>query len=97
MCGSCRCASRTGSSFCPLACWPSQIGRADVCSSDLTMNQCEAHRPYPSTLPVRTYVWELPVRISHWFIVLSIGVLAFTDRKSRRVLFRSNDEPVRGA
>ena len=29
----------------------------------------EAHRPYPSTLPVR---------VSHWFIVLSIGVLAFT-------------------
>ncbi len=38
----------------------------------------EAHSPYPSTLPVRTYVWELPVRVSHWFIVLSIAVLSFT-------------------
>src|SRR5215471_17445322 len=27
----------------------------------------EAHRAYPTTLPVRTYVWELPVRVSHWF------------------------------
>src|SRR6266581_239747 len=33
----------------------------------------EAHRPYPSTLPVRTYVWELPVRVSHWFIHLVAG------------------------
>jgi Ni/Fe-hydrogenase 1 B-type cytochrome subunit len=24
------------------------------------------------------YVWELPVRVSHWFIVLSVAVLAFT-------------------
>jgi Ni/Fe-hydrogenase 1 B-type cytochrome subunit len=38
----------------------------------------EAHRPYPTTLPVRTYVWELPVRVSHWFIVLPIAVLSFT-------------------
>lgn len=26
----------------------------------------------------RVYVWELPVRISHWLIVLSIAVLSFT-------------------
>ena len=38
----------------------------------------EAHRPYPTSDLVRTYVWELPVRVSHWFIVLSIGVLSFT-------------------
>ena len=38
----------------------------------------EAHRPYPTTELVRTYVWELPVRVSHWFIVLPVAVLAFT-------------------
>jgi Ni/Fe-hydrogenase 1 B-type cytochrome subunit len=38
----------------------------------------EAHRPYPQSEPVRTYVWELPVRVSHWFIVLPAAVLAFT-------------------
>jgi Ni/Fe-hydrogenase 1 B-type cytochrome subunit len=27
---------------------------------------------------VRVYVWELPVRVSHWVIVLSIAVLSFT-------------------
>jgi Ni/Fe-hydrogenase 1 B-type cytochrome subunit len=27
---------------------------------------------------VRVYVWELPVRLSHWVIVLSIAVLSFT-------------------
>ena len=34
----------------------------------------------PSTLgpSKRVYVWELPVRVSHWFIVLSAAVLAFT-------------------
>jgi Ni/Fe-hydrogenase 1 B-type cytochrome subunit len=38
----------------------------------------EAHRPYPAADPVRTYVWELPVRASHWLIVVSIAVLSFT-------------------
>jgi len=38
----------------------------------------EAHGPYPASEPVRTYVWELPVRISHWFIVLPVGILSFT-------------------
>ena len=28
--------------------------------------------------PVRFYVWELPVRVSHWFIFLSVVVLSFT-------------------
>lgn len=27
---------------------------------------------------VAVYIWELPVRIAHWVIVLSIGVLSFT-------------------
>jgi Ni/Fe-hydrogenase 1 B-type cytochrome subunit len=27
---------------------------------------------------VRVYVWEVPVRLSHWLFVLSIGVLSFT-------------------
>ena len=27
---------------------------------------------------VRVYVWQIPVRISHWLIVLSIAVLSFT-------------------
>jgi Ni/Fe-hydrogenase 1 B-type cytochrome subunit len=38
----------------------------------------EAHRPYPSSEVVRTYVWELPVRVSHWFIFLPVVVLSFT-------------------
>jgi Ni/Fe-hydrogenase 1 B-type cytochrome subunit len=38
----------------------------------------EAHRPYPASELVRTYVWELPVRVSHWFIFLPVLVLSFT-------------------
>src|ERR1035441_2998194 len=38
----------------------------------------EAHRPEPGFPTVRVYVWELPVRISHWFIFLPIFVLSFT-------------------
>jgi Ni/Fe-hydrogenase 1 B-type cytochrome subunit len=38
----------------------------------------EAHRPQPAFPPVRVYVWELPVRVSHWFIFLPIVVLSFT-------------------
>jgi len=38
----------------------------------------EAHRPYPASELVRTYVWELPVRVSHWFIFLPVVVLSFT-------------------
>lgn len=38
----------------------------------------EAHRPEPRLPTSRVYVWELPVRVSHWFIVLSAAVLAFT-------------------
>lgn len=36
---------------------------------------------HPSAYPpglVRAYVWEAPVRISHWLIVLSVTVLSFT-------------------
>jgi Ni/Fe-hydrogenase 1 B-type cytochrome subunit len=38
----------------------------------------EAHRPEPAFPPVRVYVWEQPVRVSHWFIFLSVVVLSFT-------------------
>jgi Ni/Fe-hydrogenase 1 B-type cytochrome subunit len=38
----------------------------------------EAHRPEPGFPTVRVYVWELPVRISHWFIFLPIVALSFT-------------------
>lgn len=38
----------------------------------------EAHSPQPKSPPVRVYVWELPVRISHWLIFLPVVVLAFT-------------------
>jgi Ni/Fe-hydrogenase 1 B-type cytochrome subunit len=38
----------------------------------------EAHRPEPTFPTVRVYVWELPVRVSHWFIFLPIVVLSFT-------------------
>ena len=38
----------------------------------------EAHRPEPALPPVRVYVWELGVRISHWFIFLPVVVLSFT-------------------
>jgi Ni/Fe-hydrogenase 1 B-type cytochrome subunit len=35
-------------------------------------------RPVPSTDLVRVYVWEWPVRITHWLIALSIVVLSVT-------------------
>ena len=38
----------------------------------------EAHRPEPAFPTVRVYVWELPVRVSHWFIFLLVIVLSFT-------------------
>jgi Ni/Fe-hydrogenase 1 B-type cytochrome subunit len=38
----------------------------------------ESKAPYVPGKSVRVYVWELPVRLSHWFIVLSVAVLAFT-------------------
>ena len=38
----------------------------------------EAHRPEPAFPPVRVYVWEQPVRVSHWLIFLSVVVLSFT-------------------
>jgi Ni/Fe-hydrogenase 1 B-type cytochrome subunit len=38
----------------------------------------EAHRPEPAFPPVRVYVWEQPVRVSHWFIFLAVVVLSFT-------------------
>ena len=38
----------------------------------------EAHRPEPAFPPVRVYVWELPVRVSHWLIFLPVVALSFT-------------------
>jgi Ni/Fe-hydrogenase 1 B-type cytochrome subunit len=38
----------------------------------------EAHRPEPAFPPLRVYVWEQPVRVSHWLIFLSVVVLSFT-------------------
>jgi Ni/Fe-hydrogenase 1 B-type cytochrome subunit len=38
----------------------------------------EAHKPDSASAPVRVYVWELPVRVSHWFIFLPVVVLSFT-------------------
>jgi Ni/Fe-hydrogenase 1 B-type cytochrome subunit len=38
----------------------------------------EAHRPEPAFPPARVYVWEQPVRVSHWFIFLAVVVLSFT-------------------
>ena len=38
----------------------------------------EAHRPEPAFPPVRVYVWEQPVRVSHWFIFLTVVLLSFT-------------------
>ena len=38
----------------------------------------EARRPEPAFPTVRVYVWEQPVRVSHWFIFLLVVVLSFT-------------------
>ena len=43
-----------------------------------THSWSEARTPDVPAELVRVYVWELPVRISHWFIVLSVVVLSFT-------------------
>ncbi len=37
----------------------------------------EAHRFVPEAA-VRVFVWELPVRVSHWVMVAAIAVLSFT-------------------
>lgn len=38
----------------------------------------ESRAPFAPGDSVRTYVWELPVRVSHWFIFLSVVALSFT-------------------
>jgi Ni/Fe-hydrogenase 1 B-type cytochrome subunit len=38
----------------------------------------EVNRPDTGITQVRVYVWELPVRVSHWLIVLPVAVLSFT-------------------
>ncbi len=38
----------------------------------------EARSPEPGYQAVRVYVWELPVRVSHWATVIAVAVLCFT-------------------
>ena len=38
----------------------------------------ESRAPFAPGNSVRIYVWELPVRVSHWFIFLSVVALSFT-------------------
>jgi Ni/Fe-hydrogenase 1 B-type cytochrome subunit len=38
----------------------------------------EVNRPDIDANQVRVYVWEMPVRVSHWLTVASVAVLAFT-------------------
>jgi Ni/Fe-hydrogenase 1 B-type cytochrome subunit len=38
----------------------------------------EVNRPDTAVTQVRVYVWEMPVRVSHWLTVASVAVLAFT-------------------
>jgi Ni/Fe-hydrogenase 1 B-type cytochrome subunit len=38
----------------------------------------ESRAPYAPGSSVRTYVWELPVRVSHWLIFLCVAALSFT-------------------
>jgi Ni/Fe-hydrogenase 1 B-type cytochrome subunit len=38
----------------------------------------EVRRPEPASAPVRVYVWEQPVRVTHWFIFLAVVVLSLT-------------------
>ena len=40
------------------------------------MNTAAARVPTPEL--IRVHVWEWPVRLAHWLVVLSLGVLAFT-------------------
>ena len=46
--------------------------------SPLTHSWSESRAPDTTYTPVRVYVWELPVRASHWFIVVSVAILSFT-------------------
>lgn len=42
-----------------------------------TFGWSEAHRP-ETAFPARVFVWELPVRVSHWLIFFAVVVLSFT-------------------
>jgi len=46
--------------------------------SVITPSWSESRAPDTTTSAVRVYVWELPVRTSHWFIVMAVAVLMFT-------------------
>lgn len=54
----------------------------------------EVHRPEPASPPVRVYVWELPVRVTHWFIFLSVVVLAFTGYYMHSPFLVANDHTL---
>jgi Ni/Fe-hydrogenase 1 B-type cytochrome subunit len=58
----------------------------------------EARTPDITLAPVRVYVWELPVRISHWFIVIPVAVLSFTGYYMHNpfIIVRSNDAYLMG-
>jgi len=45
---------------------------------ELAVTQTEPHDGHPVEMGQRVYVWELPVRITHWSNVLSILVLSIT-------------------
>src|SRR3974390_684912 len=38
----------------------------------------EARSPEPGYRAIRVYVWEFPVRLSHWVTVVTAAVLCFT-------------------
>ena len=46
--------------------------------SVITPSWSESRSPDITRDVVRVYVWELPVRTSHWFIVVAVAVLMFT-------------------
>lgn len=46
--------------------------------SPATYSWSESRAPVATYNPVRVYVWELPVRASHWIIVVSVAILSFT-------------------
>ena len=58
----------------------------------------ESRAPYAPGNSVRTYVWELPVRVSHWLIFLAVVVLSVTgyDMHSPFLVVRSRSAYVMG-
>jgi Ni/Fe-hydrogenase 1 B-type cytochrome subunit len=46
--------------------------------SSAARSWAESKAPFAPGNPVRTYVWQLPVRAAHWVIFLSVVALSFT-------------------